>query len=63
MATDFGGHAYRGAEYNWSYWAVFWQPRGRGNDISGHAEDPAAWTAQSRGRHIIPDRPTGNALA
>jgi hypothetical protein len=26
----------------------------RGNDISGHAEDPAASTAQRRGRHIIP---------
>jgi len=28
--------------------------RGRGNDISGHAEDPAAWTVQRRGRHIVP---------
>jgi len=50
----FWPHAYRGTEYNWSYWAVFWQPRGRGNDISGHAEDPAAWTVQRRGRHIVP---------
>jgi hypothetical protein len=54
MATDFGDHAYRGAEYDGSYRAVFWQPRGRGNNISGHAEEPAASTAQRRGRRIIP---------